>query len=165
MNKHEITLDEAIEHVEGRVEKLRNKAEYYETAGVYARGYEEGAQEWKQLAEWLKKLKQLQESCEDAISRQAVLDYIYNDLGLGDEENGNDVERQMELERSYKYVKSLPPVTPQLKTGYWTRELIRNKKGGCIGAKMICSECGNDNKHDEYMHHCPNCGAKMKSEE
>ena len=56
-----------------------------------------------------------QEPCEDTISRQAVLDYIYNDLGLGDEENGKDVERLMELESSYRYVKSLPPVTSQSK--------------------------------------------------
>lgn len=47
------------------------------------------------------------------ISRQAVLDYIYNDLGLGDEENGKDIERQMELKRAYKYIKSLPPVTTE----------------------------------------------------
>ena len=53
------------------------------------------------------------------------------------------------------------PTTPQSKTGHWTRELIRNEKGGCIGAKMICSECGNDNKHDEYMPYCPNCGVRM----
>lgn len=46
--------------------------------------------------------------------------------------------------------------------GYWTRELIRNEKGGCIGAKMICSYCGQDNEHDEYMQYCPNCGKKMK---
>ena len=59
------------------------------------------------------------EPCEDVISRQAVLDYIYNDLGLGDEENGKDVERQTELESSYKYIKSLPSVTPQQKTGRW----------------------------------------------
>lgn len=51
--------------------------------------------------------------CEDVVSRQAVLSYIYNDLGLGDEENGADVERQMELERSYRYIKSLSPVNPQ----------------------------------------------------
>jgi hypothetical protein len=58
-------------------------------------------------------------------------------------------------------ITKLPPVTPQPKTGRWIRELIRNEKGGCIGAKMICSECGNDNKHDEYMNYCPNCGKKM----
>lgn len=43
----------------------------------------------------------------------------------------------------------------------WKRELIRNEKGGCIGAKMICLKCNKDNKHDEYMAYCPNCGAKM----
>ena len=47
------------------------------------------------------------------------------------------------------------------KTGHWTRELIRNEKSGCIGAKMICSECNNDNRHDEHMNYCPNCGARM----
>lgn len=45
--------------------------------------------------------------------------------------------------------------------GYWSRELIRNENGGCVGAKMICSNCKQDNKHDEYMLYCPNCGAKM----
>jgi hypothetical protein len=63
----------------------------------------------KRQYETIKALEQ--EPCEDAVSREAVLDYVYNDLGLGDEENGKDVERQMELERSYKYIKSLPPVT------------------------------------------------------
>ena len=53
--------------------------------------------------------------CEDAISRQAVLDYINDDLGLGDEEYGLDAERLVELGKSYKYVKSLPSVTPQSK--------------------------------------------------
>lgn len=48
--------------------------------------------------------------------------------------------------------------------GKWIRELLRNEKGGCIGAKMICSECNNDNKHDEYMRFCPNCGADMRGE-
>lgn len=43
----------------------------------------------------------------------------------------------------------------------WKRDLIRNNKGGCIYAKMICSNCRNDNLHDEYMPFCPNCGAKM----
>ena len=75
--------------------------------------------------------------CEDAISRKAVLDYIYNDLGLGDEENGKDVERQMELESSYRYVKTLPSITPQSKTGHWVEENINE-----WSHKVFCSECG-----------------------
>lgn len=59
---------------------------------------------------------------------------------------------------------SLPPVTPTRKAGKWIRKPIRNDKGGCIGAEMICSCCNKDNRHDEYMDFCPNCGAKMKGE-
>lgn len=98
-----------------------------------------------------------QESCEDTISRQAVLSYIYNDLGLGDEENGADVERQMELEKSYEYVKSLPPVTSQPEMGRW----IRSDKD-----KLRCSACGVIHLIAQYpsgnIDWCPNCGTKMQ---
>lgn len=101
-----------------------------------------------------------QEPCSEAINRQAVLDYIYNDLGLGDEENGKDVERQMELEKSYRYVKSLPPAVPQQKTGHW----IRVDKD-----KLRCSECEVIHLIGQYpngkIDWCPNCGAKMEDEE
>ncbi len=98
-----------------------------------------------------------QEPCEDAISRQAVLNYIYNDLGLGDEENWADIERQEELEKSYDYVKSLPPVTPQPKIGRW----IRFDEG-----KLKCSACEIIHLIAQYpsgnIGWCPNCGAKMQ---
>lgn len=81
-----------------------------------------------------------QEHCEDAISRQAVLDYIYNDLGLGDEENGKDVERQIELDSSYRYIKSLSPVTPQPKLG-------------CEGCKF--EKTGNNSTYP--CSHCSRC--------
>ena len=42
------------------------------------------------------------------------------------------------------------------------RILIRNDKGGCVGARMICPVCNADNKHDEYMRYCPNCGARLE---
>jgi hypothetical protein len=114
-----------------------------------------------------------QEQCDDCISRKAVLDYIYNDLGLGDEENGKDVERLMELDSSYRYVKSLPPVTPQPKVGRW----IKNKEYGGYETTLIdccCSVCGERAllKKSYSMdgqsivlcpsNYCPNCGAKMR---
>ena len=99
----------------------------------------------------------VQKPSDDAISRQAVFDYIYNDLGLGDEENGKDVERLMELESSYKYIKSLPPVNPQPKTGHW--EWLTEDK-------YRCSNCNHETRVDECMNKpmyefCPFCGAKM----
>lgn len=93
-----------------------------------------------------------QEPCEDAIRREDAIDAVSEALEHVVVEN-EDVARKM--------MNKLPSVNSQPKTGHWIRELIRNEKGGCIGAKMICSECGNDNKHDEYMIYCPNCGAKM----
>lgn len=73
-----------------------------------------------------------QKPCEDTISRRAVLDYIWNDLGLGDEENGKDLERQMELDESYRYVKSLSSVTPALKMG------TQEESESCRGCPNIC---------------------------
>ena len=64
------------------------------------------------------------------------------------------------------YLNSIPKSAIQ---GNWRRILIRNSKGGCIGAKMLCPVCNADNCHDEYMKYCPNCGARLedciKSEE
>ena len=64
-----------------------------------------------------------------------------------------------------EYIKSIQPadVVPVVH-GKWTRILLRNEKGGCIGAEMICSECGSPNGHDEKTRFCPNCGAKMDKE-
>ena len=61
-----------------------------------------------------------------------------------------------------EHVKFMPTIkTSKLKHGKWERVLIRNDKGGCIGAKMNCSVCNMDNRHDEDMKYCPNCGAIM----
>lgn len=62
-------------------------------------------------------------------------------------------------------IKSLSPVPHAEKVGHWTRALIRNELGGCIGAKMICSECGQDNGYDKRMKFCPNCGTRMQEVE
>ena len=60
-----MTIDEAIE-------RYTDNAEYERTHNL------QGCLEFNQLVKWLKELKQLreQEPCEDAVSRQAVLDLI-----------------------------------------------------------------------------------------
>lgn len=60
--------------------------------------------------------------------------------------------------------RNCPLVEIEERKGKWIRKPIRNDKGGCIGAEMICSCCNKDNRHDEYMDFCPNCGAKMEGE-
>ena len=131
-----MTREEAIEIL--KKYKDESEEDYYEKRA-------------KALGKGIEALEQ--EPCEDIISRKAVLDYIYNDLGLGDEENGKDVERQMELEISYRYVKSLPYVTPQPKTGHWIETDMDIYE---------CSECHKGLALLEKENYCPHCGAKME---
>ena len=99
----------------------------------------------------------MQEPCEDAISRQAVLDLVNSDWKY----EGLETD-----------VASLPPVTPQPKTEHWVEENIDK-----WGRKISCSECGCPppfeyvSDGDVYSANgygvinktkfCPNCGAKM----
>ena len=111
-----------------------------------------------------------QQPCEDCISRQAVLSYISNELGFGDEENGYDLERKIAQEEIYNFVKKMPSATPKRKTGRWREDA--NKIDAQFGRHTyICSECG---KYAEYFisgtevwwdrikpNFCPNCGCHM----
>ena len=83
-----------------------------------------------------------QEPCEDAISRQAVLDL------LEDTNNGWIINE----------VSQLPSVKPQEKTGHWQH----------YEGMLICSECGTE-FYDDIMEYCgddvpkccPDCGCRM----
>lgn len=94
-----------------------------------------------------------QQSCDDCISRQAVLDMMQMKMG------GKEL---------YKAVYDLPSVTPQLKTGHW--EWVQYD-GNC--GNWHCSECRHIaryslNKDDRggvpWFNYCPVCGAKMEVE-
>ena len=81
-------------------------------------------------------------SCEDAISRQAVLDEIENYSCL----DKKDIKT---------IIKALPPVTPQPKTGHWV--FVDKAK-----EHAHCSECdyGNVDLLDGRPHnYCPQCGS------
>lgn len=110
------------------------------------------------------------EPCEDAISRQAVINLVVaNHMEL----NGVGVVMYSPL---YKDIKQLPPINPQEpKTGRWIEENINE-----YSQKVVCSECGcpppfehvsngdvySANGHGVFnkTKYCPNCGAKMESE-
>ena len=76
--------------------------------------------------------------CEDAISRQAVLNLINADW---------------KYEGLEEDVSSLSPVTPQPKTGHW----IKTPNG------FKCSKCLIVHSHTSIF--CPSCGAKMVEQE
>lgn len=94
-----------------------------------------------------------QEPCEDAISRQAVVDMT----GLSEWFDSSDSYNEFVIALS-----ELPPVTPQPKIGHWIADIER---WGDINTSVNgyrCSECNSFDADGDYF--CPNCGAKMQVE-
>ena len=87
-------------------------------------------------------------SREEAISREAVLDYLESES-----DNFPDYHEAIE------HVLDIPSVTQKSKIGYW----IAHSDGGIWIKYYECSDCGK--VHDTHSDYCPNCGAKMESEE
>lgn len=88
-------------------------------------------------------------TCEDAISRQAVLDVA--------EESILDLEYISENIEFCNQIKALPSVTPTRKKGKWT-------KLSDIVPCVNCPLCGKTFTlllGGDEMNYCPNCGAKM----
>lgn len=96
--------------------------------------------------------------CSDAISRQAVM-CILDEIGSDFDSPRNAV---VSLDGIADAVHGLPSVTPQEpKTGRWILDETDNS--------ITCDKCGcliwaNDISNGD-AHYCPNCGAKMESEE
>lgn len=91
-----------------------------------------------------------QKPCEDAISRQAVMEHY----STGEIAHCHHISRNNLLD----FIEQLPPVTPQPKMGHWILHQYYNSDG--LGFEYFsCSEC--DDQNDEKSRYCPNCGAKM----
>ena len=83
-----------------------------------------------------------QEPCEDAVSRQAIIDEMEKRHAEGDCITKG-------------FVKNLPSVTPQPKTGHWIEEFVDTEGE----VRFTCSCCG---KYQLFgTDFCYNCGAKM----
>ena len=88
-----------------------------------------------------------QEPCEDAISRQAVID-----LSEKVRFECGSVSQMVSVSK----IKELPPVTPQQKVGGW--KIIKNVDGNL--KTYVCSECGALCGYKQK--YCEKCGAKME---
>jgi len=104
-----MTLDEAIKHAEEVAEEKEAQAWEAKLQEEYEKikSCKKCAKEHRQLAEWLKDYKRLleQEPCDDAISRQAVLEYIEG----SEAELGHSSENELVCQ----YIKELQSVRPQ----------------------------------------------------
>ena len=95
-----------------------------------------------------------QEPCDDAISRQAVLDQTY----LWSKDEFLRVTNPFDHLR--KRINSLPSVTPQQRTGRWKFTVYDANRIG----HYECSEC-HWNVLMNVSDYCPHCGAKMEVQE
>lgn len=94
-----------------------------------------------------------QEPCDNAISRQAVIDAMRKNHRSGGRDIDGDYIEGDYRECLYDDIISLPPVTPQeSKMGHW----IMGKY------KDTCNKCRcTYPKNIGFKNFCPNCGAKM----
>lgn len=99
-----------------------------------------------------------QEPCDNAVSRQAALDAMYELCNTGESLEENPWRDNPHIDAITDAINNLPPVNPQEpKTGQW----VHGK---------YCSECGCDVpayiidwkwQKDMDAKYCPNCGARM----
>ena len=94
----------------------------------------------------------------DAISRQAVLDQTY----LWSKDEFLRVTNPFDYLR--KRINSLPPAAPQQKTGHWINA-YPDIEPNPMFMYGICSVCNFEQPISIKLNFCPNCGAKMKSQE
>ena len=99
-----------------------------------------------------------QESCGDAISRQAVLEGLRTCYDTETKEY-SDGSQWINYEDAVAEMENLPSVTPQPKMGLW--KIHRDSTGRKYGE---CSECMMRQSVGS-LNYCPNCGAKMEVEE
>lgn len=85
--------------------------------------------------------------CEDAVSREQILNKYADWFGYGYADNW-----------FYKQIKSLLSVTPTRKKGRWMA--IENEEFEIVG--YYCSNCDLPLETEEKTKYCPNCGAKME---
>ena len=95
----------------------------------------------------------------DLISRQAVLDAMYELCSTGETLKENPWRDNPHIDAITDAIANLPSVTPQQRTGRWIKQNY--------GWNWQCSECGfvTPPSAKEIFTFCPKCGCKMEVEE
>lgn len=89
----------------------------------------------------------------DLISRQAAIDFI-KDHSYPVRYDGNSIEQGMTVTGIEQALNEMPSIHPKQKTGRWID----------MDDHVMCSCCGATH-YGADKNYCPNCGAKMESEE
>ena len=160
-----MTIDEAIKHAEEVAEEQTKlyslcPAEYGCNGIADCRALKDGkdkgclkcAEEYKQLAEWLKELKELRsEPCKDCISREAAVKCCWKPIVKPNGEIFDALKMAIQSE-----IEALHSVEPEPRTGHW----IKIKPYPLQMHDYECSECLHETD-DNTEDYCSACGAKM----
>lgn len=109
-----------------------------------------------------------QEPCEDAISRQALLEEIENGIKAGNYEEGYEEYPHInDMDDIIECIKYADSIQPKPKTGHWILADEQNKEDvENDNYRFICSECQCSDIHAKgtIVPYCWKCGARMESE-
>ena len=112
-------------------------------------------------------IQALEQECEDAVSRHAVLDIVKFEENWLFDAKSNNADTDIAFSGIRTQVAKLSPVTPARKKGKWINKSHKNSCGITF-AISECTCCGKNTFFDcdELLYrYCPNCGAEMESEE
>ena len=105
-------------------------------------------------------IEALENSCEDAISRQQVLDIVKFEEKWLKDAKGNNPNTDIAFSGIMAKVAKLPLVTPTRKKGTWVKatEMVSTVKCPICGREFVFLMGGINLKF------CPNCGSQMSYE-
>lgn len=106
-------------------------------------------------------LKENKKQSGDAISRQAVLNAMYELCNTGETLKENPWRDNPHIDAVVEAIEELPLVTPQQRPGRWIQKEEADEAEPFI--IWECSECSETQKR--RTKHCPDCGCKMEVEE
>lgn len=102
-------------------------------------------------------------TCEDCISRQAVLDIVrFENKWLFDARSTN-VDTDIAFNGIISKVSNLSSVQPKIKTGHWISDVDRWGDIVTTVNGYRCDKCNTFNSDKD--NYCPHCGAKMEESE